>query len=668
MKTEASILQPAPPLVLGAGLLLWGWQNHFLVYAIVLALILESAHLVNWRWSTSDKEFNNIADLSGVGFFIVVVYIFFTVRSQGIYTILAILPFVFFLIVMTQLYSEQGSLKLSVLLVSLRRLEPDRDREINKNIDITLPYFMLCLISASAGNQRTLWFYVLVCLLLGYVLWYMRPGRYHMVTWLTVLTLAVGAGFGGQIGLQHLQRSIEISLMSVFDQFMWRYRDPNRVTTAIGSIGRLKFSDRILVRVKTKKKLTRPLYLHEAAYDSYNYGVWSATKPEFTVIDPDPGGDSWTLNSLTPANQARISAYMIKQTGVVPLPSGTSSISGPGIIEINRNGDGTVKMEMRAGWISYTAGYADGELPHWQPQASDLSVPKAYKSDFEKLANALSLYGKPQEQIVQTVKKFFAENFQYSLNRRVIYPRRNFLYDFLFVHREGHCEYFATTTVLLLRTLGIPARYAVGYYIDEYSNLEGQYIGRSRDAHAWVLADINNKWQILDTTPSTWVPYENARASDLEPLFDFAAWLRYKFSRWQSKDELEDEKSGQFQLLWLLIPLTLILAWRLYVKERIRTFRKEASANLEMALPGMDSDFYRLVNAIEGQGFQRATGETLLAWLDRLESRYPDIRIKQALKLHYQYRFDPRGLAGSARQQLAKLVNEILADLKTATV
>lgn len=650
---------------MGAGLLIWGWQNQFLPYAIVMAIILESARLVSWRWSTSEKEFNNISDLSGVAFFITVVYIFFTVRSQGIYTILSILPFVFFLVVVTQIYSVQRSLKLSVLLVSLRRLDPDRDGEINKNIDISLPYFMICLISASAGNQRTLWFYVLVCLLLGYVLWSVRPGRYRVITWLAVITLATGIGYAGQIGLRNAQRAIELSLISMFDQFMWHYRDPNRVTTAIGTIGRLKFSDRILVRVKTDKRLTRPLYLPEATYDSYHYGVWSTSRPAFTLIDPDLGGDSWTLNTIRPDKQAIIATYMLRDTGVIPLPHGTSNISGTGIIEVDQNSGGTVKMEMRKGWIRYVTAYSDGQLPQWQPGPEDLSVSRAYQNVFERLADELSLRGKSQEQILNTVENYFKQNFRYSLTRRR-YFRRNYLEDFLFVSRQGHCEFFATSTVLLLRTLGIPARYVVGYYIDEYSNLEGQYIGRSRDAHSWVLAYVNNNWRIVDTTPSTWAPYEDANASILQPLFDFSAWIKYKFSRWQSKDELEDEQESEFQLLWLLIPLSLILAWRLYSKERTRAINQDRSGSRRIVYPGMDSGFYQVVNFIEEQGFRRRTGETMYAWLHRIETRYPDTRIKQALKLHYQYRFDPTGLPGRAKRQLAELANEIISELKTA--
>lgn len=663
---SARLLQPAPPFVLTAGLLLWGWQNQFLIYAVPMAILLEAARYVNWRWSTSEKEFNNIADISGVGFFIAVVYIFFTVRSEGIFTILSVLPFVFFLIVMTQLYSEQGSLKLSVLLVSLRKLSPEYDRELNKNIDISLPYFLICLIAASAGNQRTPWFYILVTLLLAFVLWTARPARYSPVLWLALIGVAMAGGYAGQIGLITAQRAIERSLMSMFDQFMWRYRDPNRVTTAIGTIGRLKFSDRILLRIKTPARLTRPLYLHEATYDSFHYGVWSTTKPGFDLVDSDPGGTSWTLNELPRPARATITTYLVKDAGVIPLPHGASRISGTGIIEINQNNFGTVNLEMREGWISYNADYGNGVLPEWKPSPDDLVVAEPYRRDLARLAGELALNGKTQTEIVSAVVNHFRHNFRYSLAGRR-YPGRNYLSDFLFVTRQGHCEYFATSTVLLLRSLGIPARYAVGYYIDEYSTLEGQYIGRSRDAHSWALAYVNDTWQVLDTTPAVWAPYEDANASSLQALFDLTAWLRYKLSRWQTKDELEDEEQSRFELLWLLIPLIIILTWRLYIKERITTVLQGRHVKPRLVCPGLDSDFYRLVDRLEGRGYKRRDGETLRAWLSRCGAEWSNAGIEQALRLHYQYRFDPAGMTDQVKYRLENLVGKIINEMDKAT-
>jgi len=86
------------------------------------------------------------------------------------------------------------------LFVSLRKLGPASPADINLEIDISLPYFMLTLISASAGNQRTIWFFIAVCFLIGIVLFIIRPVRYYIVFWLSIFTLSILLSFAGQPG------------------------------------------------------------------------------------------------------------------------------------------------------------------------------------------------------------------------------------------------------------------------------------------------------------------------------------------------------------------------------------------------------------------------------------------------------------------------------------
>lgn len=56
---------------------------------------------------------------------------------------------------------------------------------------------------------------------------------------------------------------------------------------------------------------------------------------------------------------------------------------------------------------------------------------------------------------------------------------------FLFERKAGHCEYFASAMTVLLRSLGIPARNASGYYGGQRVG-DGQYVLRAGDAHAWT--------------------------------------------------------------------------------------------------------------------------------------------------------------------------------------
>jgi protein-glutamine gamma-glutamyltransferase len=659
MKASALQLRAAPPLLVGSGLLMWGWQCALLPYALVMALLVETAQLISWRWAITDKEFNTLSDFSGVVFFIAVIYIFSDEGAQGIFVILSVLPFILFPLLVTQKYSEQGSMKLSALLVSLRKLDPVLSPEARTSTDVSLPYFIICLLSASAGNQRTIWFFVLVSVLIVVVLWSVRPRRYSIVLWLTMLSMSFCMAYASQIGLRQLQASIEASFLGIFDQFMWRYRDPNRVTTAIGSLGRLKLSDRIVLRLKTKEKLATPLLLREASYNTFGHGIWSNQNSDFTVIDQNLDS-SWTLiDGVNSEDDITLSTYMIKEKGVIPLPHGSSKIKNVAAIEIEKNPHGTVLMDIREGWIHYNVEYAGEIRKELPPNDKDLFILDYYRKDFDRLVDELQLSSMTTAQAVNRVSRFFQDNFTYSLNQKQRYPKGKYLSKFLYENRQGHCEYFATATALLLRSAGIPSRYAVGYSIDEYSTLERQYIARARHAHSWTLVYVNDQWQVLDTTPSVWAPYEDENASAIEPLMDLWAWLSYTWSRWQSEDLTEEEQNSDV-LLWLLIPLIGVLAWRMYFKERIQRNKQGLAVESKTYYPGSDSSFYQLTELIEMSGLPRHRGETLLTWLRRIENKIQSRQIRTALQLHYQYRFDPGGFTSSDKTKLQKLVATLL--------
>lgn len=80
-------------------------------------------------------------------------------------------------------------------------------------------------------------------------------------------------------------------------------------------------------------------------------------------------------------------------------------------------------------------------------------------------------------------------DFQYTLD---LSERRDLTVDpiegFVANSRRGHCQYFASAMVMMLRSQNIPARIVLGYKTDEYNALGGHYVVRQLHAHAWVEA------------------------------------------------------------------------------------------------------------------------------------------------------------------------------------
>ncbi|MES1213161.1 MAG: DUF3488 and transglutaminase-like domain-containing protein, partial [Singulisphaera sp.] len=77
-------------------------------------------------------------------------------------------------------------------------------------------------------------------------------------------------------------------------------------------------------------------------------------------------------------------------------------------------------------------------------------------------------------------------NFRYSLNDVRRDPKLDPIEDFVTQNRAGHCEYFASALAIMLRSIGIPARLAVGFKGGDW--VQDHYQVRALHAHAWVEA------------------------------------------------------------------------------------------------------------------------------------------------------------------------------------
>lgn len=647
----------------GLGLLLWGWQCDFIIYACLMALLVELPGFISWRIQIKDNEFNHISDISSIIFLLVVVYVFMTRSYQGIFTILSLLPFLLFLIFLSQIYSTQGMIKPGALFISMRRLEASEFEDINTGIDLSYPYLFLCMISASAGNKQPVIFYLFIILLITWTLWSLRPGHARMHIWMIMLIIAATSSYAGQIGIQKLQTIAESTFLEWFDQFMWRSRDPKRTNTAIGTLGKLKLSDRIMLRIKTHDmKLTRPLLIREASYLSYGYGIWTNFQNTFQVIDPALVGKKWNLSPVTKNSYTlTVSFHLDDDVAIIPVPYGATRISNVNAIEIQYSPYGAVSMELKPGWVKYDVSASTGIIADAPPDKDDLEIPEIYNKDLNGLVTRLGLRGLEPAEIVRKLEQYFAENFTYSLTQKQRYPRGKYLTKFLFETKTGHCEFFATATALLLRAAGIPSRYTVGYSVQEYSQLEDQYIARARDAHSWVQAYVNGKWQIVDTTPAVWATLDSEDASILEPLIDFWSWLSYTAATWDIKNS-ESGKTGI--LIWILVPVLLFYLWKMFIRPRMGTTdASRLSANKPKNYLVSHANLYKLLLAMEKQYGERQTGETLLMWITRLEKTNHNLGFNKLLNLYYRYRYDPAGLQPDEESELDSETDTLLAKI-----
>jgi len=104
----------------------------------------------------------------------------------------------------------------------------------------------------------------------------------------------------------------------------------------------------------------------------------------------------------------------------------------------------------------------------------------------------------------RALESFLRDSGQYSyqLDQTIVDHAIDPVEDFLFNRKQGHCEYFASALVLLLRSVGLPARLVSGYKGGIYDDATRTLTVQQRHAHAWCEAWIDDSaWVVLDATP-----------------------------------------------------------------------------------------------------------------------------------------------------------------------
>jgi transglutaminase-like putative cysteine protease len=118
-----------------------------------------------------------------------------------------------------------------------------------------------------------------------------------------------------------------------------------------------------------------------------------------------------------------------------------------------------------------------------------------------ELAARVTLDAASPYDAVRALEAWMARNTRYTLDAPRPPRGVDAVEQFLFVDREGFCEQIATSLVVMLRSLGIPARLAVGYLPGERNPFTGLYEVRADDAHAWAEVYFPGVgWQGFDPT------------------------------------------------------------------------------------------------------------------------------------------------------------------------
>jgi protein-glutamine gamma-glutamyltransferase len=320
-------------------------------------------------------------------------------------------------------------------------------------------------------------------------------------------------------------------------------------------------------------------------------------------------------------------------------------------------------------------------LPAVDPRVAQLAaqVTAAAKSNFDKAA---------------ALENHLRTRYGYTLEL----PRtavKDPIANFLFERKQGHCEYFASSMAVMLRTLGIPSRVVNGFRTDEFNDITGNYVVRAKDAHAWVEAYFPGfGWQTFDPTPaggsgtpqgwgrvglyvdamaSFWrdwiVSYDtshqyvlgHAAVSETRGLWDGArVWARNHYEhmlRWarRSQDRVENSPV-RWAVIGLAIAILLLLLGNLGRIARL-LHEKWLQAHPEKSPEQAATMWYeRMARALARRGVQRPPAQTPQEFAQKIEDARLRVPVARFTEVYESARF---GNSVDDAHRLPELYDEV---------
>ncbi|HET6873318.1 MAG TPA: transglutaminaseTgpA domain-containing protein, partial [Acidimicrobiales bacterium] len=285
----------------------------------------------------------------------------------------------------------------------------------------------------------------------------------------------------------------------------------------LGFAGALDTADRASLghEVVMQVRATIPTFWVGETYNRWDGQSWSSTLGTSVAL---PNGSPFTL-PYSPALGG--AARMDVQTFYIDAPSANLVFHADSPTEvwfpasqINQGPDGSIISPIGIGkGAIYTV-----ESAVVQPSPADLrisgdlsAIPQSIRNENTALPRSYDEVHQLAAQItagetssydkIESLINWIGQNTQYSLDIPPLPRGADAVDQFLFKSRAGYCEQISTALTVMLRTLGIPAREAVGYVPGSYNPLTDLYEVRADDAHAWVQVWFPGfGWQDFDPT------------------------------------------------------------------------------------------------------------------------------------------------------------------------
>ncbi len=501
---------------------------------------------------------------------------------------------------------------------------------------------------------------------------------------------------------------------------------------ALGEIGQIKKNTAVVMRIRVQGDPARAADVHwrGIVFTNFDGKRWFTPEHEQTVLSPDGAGVYWLGPPILSESDPRRLDYTVLMEPIASdaifLVPRARSLSGRflnetehalssqrrGYLFIDSTGSvfnpfhnvtkvryegtsllpGVPPAQLRAASTDYPQLVLDTylQLPPLDPRVQKLAqdVTRGSKNEYDKAAN---------------IERYLKTRYAYTLDLSG-FPDTDPLSYFLFVKRAGHCEYFAAAMTVMLRSLGIPARYVGGFLPGEYNDVGGDYIVRESDAHTWVEVFFPGYgWITFDPTP----PGNETPSGLFSRLGLYWDWFQFAWSEWivnydfthqitlgenlqkssrdwseRARDFYRRKQRQTMQLLLLLdkkveaspyfLPsvLAFLLALLLYLRGRtmfayvlarwsIRV-RRSGSATASLAT----LEYREMLRLLEKRGWKKSASQTALEFASAIPAPELTAPVARLTELYQSARFGSQTVPMDQISSLLRSIRDALRSRK----
>ncbi len=605
VQKDSKIMVP-PKLLAGAVVLYWGAMVGLPFIALVMAIMLEAKNWVSYRWDISEKGY--VKAFYVTLFLVAVTLLIIRLDDVDITSFSKMIrwsPIFALPIELAQRYGKSDRMFLNTFFYfSRQRMINDRKegRQVIPNVINTgYPYLIGVLISATCTDRQdwlvSVGMLVIVLAILFSVI-IERRMRWQRLIWVLPFLL------GFTLAAQAIINDSYVKIVKIRTG-AGNYKTSSSydaLSARLGALGQVKQSDDIQWRLWSDEAEEPPDYIHTGIYNKFDRMRWkydyksskfesladSFSKDGTGVKLTDSTDNAYVFkdSEIPKIAQARKAQDLskIKIRGVGETKTSESivpSILGFKVVSDLASSDtiptinpmGVIKLVDREVIIDYQLWRTDSleEIVSAPVENVDTLGDPEHTEVIKKLVEEIKLneYPTTLEKVV-AIRRLFTNKYQYALHFHSgdDYFSGSELERFI-KHRKGHCEYFATTAALMLRQVGVPTRYVVGYVVREKDN--DQWLIRGTHGHAWCHVWMDGEWQNVDLTPPDWLALEGVDKG-------FSWWQRFTDGFQRYREDFQVWKSQEGNEI-VFNRLLIIVGGLLVIWFGIRIWRKRLGSN-----------------------------------------------------------------------------------------